>query len=42
LTNGAIAFTGYIVAGFTGIAWIAAALIIVQFVLLQQARRFSR
>ena len=42
LTNGAIAFTGYIVAGFTGIAWIAAALIIVQFVLLKQARRFSR
>jgi Na+/H+ antiporter NhaC len=42
LTNGAIAFAGYVVAGYTGIAWIAAALVVAQFILLLQARRFLR
>ena len=42
LTNGAIAFTGFVAAGYSGISWIAAGLVIVQFAFLWQLRRRLR
>jgi Na+/H+ antiporter NhaC len=42
LTNGVIAFAGFLVAGYSGIAWIAVALVMVQFLLLQLLRRLGR
>jgi Na+/H+ antiporter NhaC len=42
LTNGAIAFAGFLVAGYTEIAWIAAMTILVQFAVLWQIRRTVR
>ena len=41
LTNGAIAFTGFVVAGYSGVSWIAAGLVVVQFAVLWQLRRHS-
>jgi Na+/H+ antiporter NhaC len=38
LTNGAIAFAGFLLAGYTGFSWLAAVLVIVQAFLLWQLR----